>query len=535
MPCHSAHRSGPGGCDRPIGAGRSRSRDRGSPAGRARQSGAGSPEAGRSTVEPRADEHRRPLPRRGEARLGGRMRPALATVARSSRSPARSRAVASRAAGWRWTSARRSLASPTSIVASRLSRAARPRRPTPADDLAHLGPVRHDELGGGRRRRRPHVGGEVGQGHVGLVPDPGDDGPAVGDDRPHDGLLVERPQVVERAAAAGEDRHRRDVVGRAGCSAGGRPAASRISAQRSSRPSARAMLAAAPSPWTRHGDTTIRASGQRRSSTRAMSWRTAPLGLVTTPMTAGRTGSGRFRAGLEQALRRELRLERLEPDGEIAEAGGLDGTHVELVHAARLEDVESPMGHDSQTDPGVERRGHPVVAEPDARQLAAVVLEAEVAVPGARDRHPADLALDPDVAQPLIATDRVADRAGDVAHGEDAERRRSYRRDARGLDTGGRAAWLERPRGVASVRSASQAGRAQSGGSFGSVIGSPHSPHRSRFRRGSGSPLSGCRPGSCRPRSRRSGPGRRGRCRSWRACEHRSGCRRRSQVRSRRP
>ncbi len=83
----------------------------------------------------------------------------------------------------------------------------------PAERLLPLAPVRHDELRGRGWRRGADVRGEVGERDVDLVADAADHGHAVGDDRPDDALVVERPQVLEAAAAAGEDRHLRGVVG----------------------------------------------------------------------------------------------------------------------------------------------------------------------------------------------------------------------------------------------------------------------------------------------------------------------------------
>ena len=60
-----------------------------------------------------------------------------------------------------------------------------------------VGPVRHQQFRGGRRRGRAQVGGEIGQGEVGLVADRGDHRHRAGGDRAHQGLVVERPQVFQ--------------------------------------------------------------------------------------------------------------------------------------------------------------------------------------------------------------------------------------------------------------------------------------------------------------------------------------------------
>ena len=143
-----------------------------------------------------------------------------------------------------------------------------------------------------------------------------------------------------------------------------------------------------------------------------MSCQTAPVGLVMTAIVRGRGGQRPLARAIEQALGRQAGLERLEPDREVAEARRLDRLDVELERALRLEHVDPAVGDDPQPGLGLERRREPLVAEPDALQLAALVLEGEVGVAGARDRDPADLALDPDVAQPRSS--RTASRTARV-------------------------------------------------------------------------------------------------------------------------
>ena len=75
--------------------------------------------------------------------------------------------------------------------------------------------ARHDELRRRRRRRRAHVGHEVGDRHVGLVADRRDDRHRHARDRARDDLFVERPEILDRTAAAADDddvdaRHARD-------------------------------------------------------------------------------------------------------------------------------------------------------------------------------------------------------------------------------------------------------------------------------------------------------------------------------------
>ena len=74
---------------------------------------------------------------------------------------------------------------------------------------AQRGAVRHDQRGGRRRRRRAHVGDEIADREIGLVADAGDDGDARLEHGARDDLLVERPQVLDRAAAAARRSARR--------------------------------------------------------------------------------------------------------------------------------------------------------------------------------------------------------------------------------------------------------------------------------------------------------------------------------------
>ncbi len=82
----------------------------------------------------------------------------------------------------------------------------------PPQRAGHLEPVGHDDLGGGRRGGRADVGREIGQGHIDLVAHAAHHRHRVGHHGAHDPLIVEGPQVLERTAAPGEDRHRGRVL-----------------------------------------------------------------------------------------------------------------------------------------------------------------------------------------------------------------------------------------------------------------------------------------------------------------------------------
>ena len=168
------------------------------------------------------------------------------------------------------------------------------------------------------------------------------------------------------------------------------------------------MVAGAVSPCTRHGAKTTRTSGQRRRRTWTTSWSTAPVSLVASPIVRGQSGSGRFLADFEEPLGGELGLHRLEAQREIAEAGWLQRVDVELVGALLLEDVDAAVDDDLEPGLWLEGDARAVVAEDDAAQLGAGVLEGQVGVTGRADADLADLAFDPHV--PQVRCRRAGDR-----------------------------------------------------------------------------------------------------------------------------
>ena len=143
----------------------------------------------------------------------------------------------------------------------------------------------------------------------------------------------------------------------------------------------------------------------------------------------------------------------------------------------RLEQVDPAVDHDAEAGLRLERRTQALVAEPDALELAALVLEREVGVARARDRDAADLALDPEVAQPLVPAHGLADRPAHIADGEDPEPegpRRHQRLAGRPAVLRQRVPCRQRP------------------------FRRPGSGHV--LKPASGTRLFGCRPGSYRPR-----------------------------------
>ncbi len=142
------------------------------------------------------------------------------------------------------------------------------------DERAQVGQHRRGHLGRPGGGRRAAVGDEVDQGGVGLVPHGRDDRDGRRRHRAGQALVVEAPQVLDRAAAARDDQQ----VG-----AGDGPV----------RPSGRRSRGwrfptwpQAASPWTTTGQTMTR-QGQRSAMRCRMSRITAPVGLVITPMVRG--------------------------------------------------------------------------------------------------------------------------------------------------------------------------------------------------------------------------------------------------------
>jgi hypothetical protein len=79
-----------------------------------------------------------------------------------------------------------------------------------------FGAIGHYKLGGGRGCRRPHVGREIGQCDVHLMPDATHDRDRMAYHSPDNALVVERPQVFERATATSEDHDGGRLLGTPG-------------------------------------------------------------------------------------------------------------------------------------------------------------------------------------------------------------------------------------------------------------------------------------------------------------------------------
>ena len=413
--------------------------------------------------------------------------PEIARVARSSDRPTRSRALASWATGLSRSSARRSAMTSRAVVRRRIAAAPSRRRPplrTAARNSARSGTTISAAADGVGARTSAAKSESV---TSASCPTPQTTGTECADDRPNHGLVVERPEVLERPAAAGQDRHGRRLVG-------------------STRGDASVGIAfdlAECADQARRRRLTLHLGGHQEDPGQ----RPAPREDVADvlPHRTGRAGddrdrrrSGRKRplaGSLEQPLGRQPRLQGLETQGQIAEARGLDRLDVQLQRALRLEEVDPAVGHHPQAGLRLERGADALVAEPDALELVAFVLEREIGMPGRRDRDPTDLALDPQVGQARVGADRAADRSGDLADAQDPDTERAGRRRRRARDTGSDRAQVAAVGGVGRDRIPARQG----------PVRRLALAHRT-LRPGSGIPRSGCRSGSCRRARRRSGP-----------------------------
>ncbi len=248
-----------------------------------------------------------------------------------------------------------------------------------------LGTHRDRHLGGGGRCRRALVGGEVDQRDVGLVADRRDQRDhALGGGADH-GLLVERPQVLQRTAAARDDQHirprnlatlgqrveaancRRDLFGRA-------------FALHPHRPYQHVARKAVFQPVQ---DVANHRTGRRGDDTDHFR----------------QPGQKLLARLVEQPLGGELALALFHQRHQRADAGGLDRLDHDLVFRRAGVGGEFAGGDDLQAFLRLE--AHPAMdALPDHRlDLGALVLQREIAMPGgvgpAKTR---DFAAHPDMA-----------------------------------------------------------------------------------------------------------------------------------------
>ena len=192
-----------------------------------------------------------------------------------------------------------------------------------------LARVRHDQPRRGRRRGRSHVGREVAERRVLLVPDRAHDRDGAGGDRAHEALVAEGEQVLEAAAAAGEHDH---VDLRLGARAG---AARRRSRRRRADP-ARSVSA-----------TSTRAGGKRVVTVARTSCFAAASLPVTRPIRRGRHGSAACARRAKSPSAASFAFSRSIAARCVTEAEALDRERPEAEVPARLEELRSPEDVDA--------------------------------------------------------------------------------------------------------------------------------------------------------------------------------------------
>lgn len=257
-------------------------------------------------------------------------------------------------------------------------------------------PRADDELGRCRRRRRTQIRDEIGDREIRFVADGGDHRHGAGGDCARDGLLVEGPQILERAAATRQNYDLRPL------------AASKI--------------------FERAADRFDRSLALHQRGIQAkMQTRETPLQNLKHVADDGSSGrcneadpAGQFRerafaGGLKEPFGGEFPLELFKGKLEGAVALGLDQLDQQLIFAAGLEDVDAAARQDGHSilrfELEVAQRG----AEAHAFQLRFAVLEREVAMTAGGDAAAGDLARHPDAGE--LALEQAADQRVELGYG----------------------------------------------------------------------------------------------------------------------
>ena len=243
-------------------------------------------------------------------------------------------------------------------------------------------------VGGDRFRRYrgcrgAQIGGEIGDGEIDFVADAADDRQLAVGDHPCQLLVVEAPQVFQRAAAANQQQHIAfaALVGNLDCA--GDRTRGLFALYRHRVEDDPGHRRAAPD----HGQ----GIADGRSA-----------GRGDDADTQGRSRHGLLAALVEQAFVGQPLLQGFVFAHQAADAGFFQVLDDELEFASRL--VEGDLRPDQyllaiprpKTDPAV------AVAEHGCAQLRTLVLQREIPVAGGRCREVGDLALQPDAPHPLL-------------------------------------------------------------------------------------------------------------------------------------
>ncbi len=243
------------------------------------------------------------------------------------------------------------------------------------------------------------VGGEVGDGHVGLVADARHHRHGAGADRPRHGLVVEGHQVLERPTAAHQQHHLHAARATGAAQRGddGLRSALPLHGRRGEDD------VDAGSAASEDGDDVVqRRAGARRHhrDARGQERERALVSLV------------------EHALGGQRAFALLHSERERADPARLEAIDHQLV--AALLRVHGDLAVRDNRHAVLGREGHAqrVGAEAHAAERARAVLQRHVDVPGRRPGEVADLALDEHVLQLRPRRQRVADQGGQLGDGE---------------------------------------------------------------------------------------------------------------------
>ena len=249
--------------------------------------------------------------------------------------------------------------------------------------VGHRALLLHHQLGGVGGRGGAHVGDEVGDREVHLVADRRDHRDLGGGDRAGQHLVVERPQVLERAAPPSHDDHvdaaeRVELADALGHLGGG--AVALDAGRRQHDVDLAEALADDPQHVADGG-----AAGRGHDADLAREPRQRALA-----------------ARVEEALGRQPLLELLEGQLQGAEATRLQQLDHQLVLAALRVDLDGAERHHVQAVGRLEADAPHAVAKEHRAQLRRLVLEREVRVARAVHLEVGDLALDPHRREPLL-------------------------------------------------------------------------------------------------------------------------------------
>ena len=236
------------------------------------------------------------------------------------------------------------------------------------------------------------------------MPHPGADRPRKTRDRADEGLVVERPELLRRAAAARDD-HRVEV------------AYLREPVERGDQRLDRAdaldlrgrehELDAGIAP--RHDVLDVTPDRPDRARDDAE--------------TPRRRRKGALAFAREETLLGEAALERLQAQIRVSGPGRTQVVDAELASSVAQVELDVAVREKLRPVPGHERKLRRLGREEHALQLSDVVAEREVHVSGRRHTSLVDLALNPQVLERVVALDALGELHRELADAEDAARR----------------------------------------------------------------------------------------------------------------